>query len=99
MKQRIIGINVAKALAIIGMIIVNFNVVFSKNGYSWVKSFASIFDGKSTATLAMLAVFGPALMTNSDIKNHDQTKLKVARIRIMKRAVFLFFVGLSYMTI
>lgn len=78
MKQRIIGINVARALAIIGMIIVNFNVVFSKNGYSWVKSFASIFDGKSNATLAVLAGFGPALMTNSDIKNHDQTKLKVA---------------------
>ena len=99
MKQRIVGINVARALAVFGMIIVNFKVVFGENGQSWVKSFASIFDGKSAATFVFLAGVGIALMTKSAINNHDQSKLKVARIRIMKRAVFLFFVGLSYITI
>jgi uncharacterized protein len=99
MKQRIVGINVARALAVVGMIIVNFKVVFGENGQSWVKSFASIFDGKAAATFVFLAGVGIALMTNSAIKNHDQSKLKVARIRIMKRALFLFFVGLSYITI
>jgi len=99
MKQRIIGIDVARALAVIGMILVNFKVVFGENGQSWVKSFASIFDGKAAATFVVLAGIGLALMTNSAIKNNNQTKLKTARIRIMKRAVFLFFVGLSYITI
>ncbi|MFT7429277.1 MAG: hypothetical protein ACI9IZ_001774, partial [Nonlabens sp.] len=34
MKKRIIGIDVARALAVIGMIIVNFKVVFGENGLS-----------------------------------------------------------------
>lgn len=99
MKQRIIGIDVARALAVIGMILVNFKVVFGDNGQSWVSAFAGIFDGKAAATFVVLAGVGLALMTNSAIKNNDQAKLKTARIRILKRAVFLFFVGISYISI
>jgi uncharacterized protein len=99
MKQRIIGIDVARALAVIGMIIVNFKFVFGAEGLSWVKSFASIFDGKAAATFVVLAGVGIALMTNSAIKNNDKLKLKIARIRIAKRALFLFVIGISYITI
>jgi uncharacterized protein len=99
MKQRIIGIDVARSLAVIGMIVVNFKVVFGENGQSWVKTFASIFDGKAAATFVVLAGIGLALMTNSAIKNNDRAKLKVARSRIAKRAVFLFVLGISYITI
>jgi uncharacterized protein len=38
-------------------------------------------------------------MTNSAIKNNDKVKLKVARRRILKRALFLFIVGISYIAI
>ena len=99
MKQRIIGIDVARALAVIGMIIVNFKVVFGENGQSLVKSFASIFDGKAAATFVVLAGVGIALMTNSAINHRDKAKIKVARIRIVKRAFFLFIIGISYITI
>jgi uncharacterized protein len=99
MKKRIIGIDVARALAVIGMIIVNFKVVFGENGLSWVKSFASVFDGKAAATFVVLAGIGLALMTNSAIKNKDQDKLKIVRGRILKRALFLFIVGISYIAI
>ena len=99
MKQRIIGLDVARALAVIGMIIVNFKVVFGAEGLHWVKSVASIFDGKAAATFVVLAGVGLALMTNSAIKHNDRHKLKIAKIRIAKRALFLFLLGLSYMTI
>jgi uncharacterized protein len=99
MKQRIIGIDVARALAVIGMIIVNFKVVFGAEGLSWVKCFASIFDGKAAATFVVLAGVGLALITNSAIKHKDRHKLKIAKIRIAKRALFLFVLGLSYITI
>jgi uncharacterized protein len=99
MKQRIIGIDVARALAIIGMIIVNFKVVFGEKGQPWVTSFAGIFDGKAAATFVVLAGVGLALMTNSAINNRDKVKLKIARIRIAKRALFLFILGISYITI
>jgi uncharacterized protein len=98
-KVRIIGIDVARALAVIGMIIVNFKVVLGENGLGWLKSFASVFDGKAAATFVVLAGVGLALMTNSALKNKDSQKLKIARIRIAKRALFLFFVGLSYIVI
>ena len=99
MKDRIIGIDVARALAVIGMIIVNFKVVFGDNGLVWVKSFASVFDGKAAATFVVLAGVGLALMTNSALRNNDRQKLKTARKRIAKRALFLFSVGLSYIVI
>ncbi len=99
MKKRIIGIDVARALAIIGMIIVNFKVVFGQSGPNWLRSIVGIFDGKAAATFVVLAGVGLALMTNSAILNNDQAKLKIARNRIAKRAVFLFVVGISYIAI
>ena len=99
MKKRIIGIDVARALAVIGMIIVNFKVVFGANGLPWVKSFASVFEGKAAATFVVLAGVGLALMTNSAIKNKDTAKLKIVRNRILKKALFLFIVGVSYVVI
>lgn len=92
--DRILGIDLARALAIIGMIIVNFKVVFGENGLSWVKSFASIFDGKAAAIFVVLAGIGMALMTNSALKNNDRQELKIIKIKIVKRALFLFLVGL-----
>ena len=99
MKERIIGIDIARALAVIGMIIVNFKIVIGDRGLSWVKSFASVFDGKAAATFVVLAGLGLALMTNSALKNNDIQKLKKTRIKIAKRALFLFIVGLSYIVI
>jgi uncharacterized protein len=99
MKQRIIGIDVARALAIFGMIIVNFKVVFGENGQPWVKFIASIFDGKAAATFVVLAGVGLALMTNSAIQQKDNAKLKIAQVRIAKRALFLFLLGISYIII
>ncbi|WP_034058775.1 DUF418 domain-containing protein [Lacinutrix jangbogonensis] len=99
MKQRIIGIDMARALAVIGMIIVNFKTVFGSAGLPWVQSFTSIFDGKAAAIFVVLAGVGMALMTNSAINHRDKAKIKVARIRIAKRALFLFILGLSYITI
>ena len=96
MNKRILGIDVARALAVIGMIIVNFKIVLGENGQNWLKSFAHLFDGKAAATFVVLAGIGLALMTNSAVKNQNEEKLKIARKRIVRRAIFLFVVGLSY---
>lgn len=96
MKKRIIGIDLARALAVIGMIIVNFKIVLGEVGEGWVKTFANFFSGKAAATFVVLAGVGLALMTNTAVKMQNQEKLKIGRIRILKRAIFLFVVGLSY---
>lgn len=99
MKKRIIGIDVARALAIFGMIIVNFKVVLGQVGEGWIKWAADLFDGKAAATFVVLAGIGLALMTNSAIRDQDHAKLQRSRTRIAKRALFLFVVGLSYIWI
>ncbi|MEM1218189.1 MAG: heparan-alpha-glucosaminide N-acetyltransferase domain-containing protein [Bacteroidota bacterium] len=98
-KKRIIGIDVARALAVIGMIIVNFKVVFGETGDHWIKPFANFFYGKAAAVFVVLAGVGLALMTNSAVKAQDPEKLKKGRIGILKRALFLFVIGLSYSAI
>lgn len=99
MKHRIIGIDVARALAVIGMVIVNFKVVLGAHGPNWLKLPTNLLDGKSAATFVVLAGIGLALMTNSAIKNNDYNKLKRIRRKIIKRAFFLCLVGISYLPI
>ncbi len=99
MKKRIIGINIARALAVIGMIIVNFKIVLGEIGNNALKTFAHIFDGKAAATFVVLAGVGLALMTNSVIKNQNRKKLKIVKKRIIKRAICLCIIGLSYVPI
>lgn len=99
MKKRIIGIDVARALAVIGMIIVNFKVVFGAQGDGWAKWFAIALEGKAAATFVVLAGVGLALMSNSAVRENNLDKLKTVRKRIAKRAIFLFVVGLSYIVI
>ncbi len=99
MQKRIVGIDVARALAVIGMILVNFKMVFGANGNEWLQMIAGVFDGKAAATFVVLAGVGIALMTNSAIRNQDVEKLNRTRKRIGKRAIFLFVVGLSYSAI
>ncbi len=99
MKKRIIGIDLARALAVIGMIIVNFKIVFGKEGSELLQSVAAVFDGKAAATFVVLAGVGIALMIKSALVNKDQEKIRKTKIRIIKRAIFLFVIGLSYLSI
>lgn len=99
MKQRIIGIDVARAIAVIGMIIVNFKMAFGKEGSEFLTSLTGVFDGKAAATFVVLAGVGLAFMSNSAVHTKDLAKLKATKVRIFKRALFLFIAGLSYTAI
>lgn len=99
MDQRIRGIDVARALAVIGMILVNFKMIFGQKGESWIGSFSSILDGKAAATFVVLAGVGLAFMTRSAIVSNNQEVWKRSNTKIFKRALLLFFIGLSYIAI
>jgi len=96
MKKRIIGIDVARAIAVIGMILVNFKIAFGQSGSEIFKSFASLFEGKAAATFVVLAGVGIALMTNSAIQNKDSIKIKSLQFSLLKKSIFLFVIGLLY---
>ncbi|MCP4440912.1 MAG: DUF418 domain-containing protein [Aureispira sp.] len=98
-KKRILGIDLARALAVFGMIVVNFKIVFGMEGESWLKPIAGLLEGKAAATFVFLAGVGIALMSNKAVQQNDLKQLKVIRKRILKRALFLGLVGLSYIVI
>ena len=99
MNKRIIGIDIARAIAVIGMIIVNFKTVFGQEGNLWLQKIAHVFDGKAAATFVVLAGVGIGLMSKTAIAQNDLLKIKKVRVRVIKRAFFLFIIGLSYISI
>lgn len=97
MKERIVGLDVARALAVIGMIVVNFKVVFGEHGGWWLEVLVGFFEGKASATFVVLAGVGLALLANFMTHGQDTTKAMQIRKKIFKRALFLFVVGVSYL--
>src|SRR6186713_2544596 len=94
MQQRIPGFDIARAYAIFGMFIVNFNFSFGSimAPTDAVGSFLNIFTGNSTAIFIICAGMGVSLMTNkSEYSKEDKTVLKY---KILKRSLFLFALGL-----
>jgi hypothetical protein len=96
MKQRIIGFDLARAYAILGMYIVNFNTVFgSLNSKSVLGKFLSLFSGNSSSTFVILAGMGIALMTNK-VNYTKEEKQKLQKI-ISRRSWFLLPLACYYM--
>jgi uncharacterized membrane protein YeiB len=93
MQTRIIGFDLARAYAILGMFIVNFNFCFGTFGNTTLLGkFIDLFVGNSTAIFIISAGMGVALMTNREqYSNSEKAKLKSI---ILKRSWFLFALGL-----
>ena len=95
MNTRIIGFDIARAYAIFGMFIVNFNTVFgSHTNYTGLSGFLNLFNGNSSTLFVMLAGMGISLMTN----RNDYTLIDKKNIKsiITKRSWFLFVLGVVF---
>ncbi len=95
MKTRVIGFDLARAYAIFGMFIVNFNTVFgSHNNHDGLSGFLNLFNGNSSTLFVMLAGMGVSLMTNRlDYTLEERKNLKSI---ISKRSWFLFILGIVF---
>ncbi len=94
MKERIIGFDFARAYAIFGMFIVNFNFCFGNVSQTEepIGRFLNLFTGNSTSIFIILAGMGISLMTNrSHYSDEEKTKYKSI---VLKRSWFLLFAGL-----
>ncbi|HQS56068.1 MAG: hypothetical protein B7Y15_11340 [Bacteroidetes bacterium 24-39-8] len=94
MKQRIIGFDLARAYAIFGMFIVNFNFSFGSvmAPTEPVGHFLNIFTGNSTAIFIICAGMGLSLMTNR--KDYSIEEKSALKSKVLKRSWFLFAMGL-----
>jgi uncharacterized protein len=99
MKKRIIGIDVARAFAIIVMVIVNFKIALGSVGMDSLQSTVGLLEGKAAAIFVVLAGAGIAFMSNAAVQNNDTPKLKKVQFRLFKRAIFLFVIGLLFIPI
>jgi uncharacterized protein len=71
--KRIIGFDLARAYAIFGMFIVNFNFCFGSFGNGTpVGQFLRLFTGNSTSIFILSAGMGVSLMTHRDVYNDEE---------------------------
>ncbi len=95
MKARVIGFDLARAYAIFGMFIVNFNTVFgSHTNHNGLSGFLNLFNGNSSTLFVMLAGMGVSLMTNRN--DYTPAERKNIKSIITKRSWFLFALGVVF---
>ncbi len=97
-STRIIGLDIARAFAIIGMVIVNFKIAMGAEeaGPQWLRTFAALFDGRAAATFVILAGVGASLGSRRAREGGDPDQQRAARITLAKRALFLFVIGWAF---
>ena len=98
MTKRIIGYDLARAFAVFGMVVVNFKTVMSaeQNGPPWLERLVGLLDGRAAATFVVLAGVGIALLSGKGRTSGNRDQLVQDRHTLLKRALFLFVVGLLY---
>jgi uncharacterized membrane protein YeiB len=96
-NNRIIGFDLARAYALLGMFIVNFNTVFGSHAnHEGLSGFLNLFNGNSSTLFVILAGMGVAMMSNR--QHYDQIEKKNIKNTVFKRSWFLFFIGLLLYT-
>ena len=93
MSERLIGLDIARYLAFVGMVLVNFDIAMSygvQSNEGFFKEFIGQLQGRASATFVVLAGIGLGL---SSFKKESQTVNT-----IVKRSIFLLILGLLNMT-
>lgn len=88
MTDRVVGVDVARGLAVLGMLVAHVgpdDAARLPNGSSWLEA----FDGRSAAGFALLAGVSAALLSRS------ATGMRRARVRILARAACLLPLGFA----
>lgn len=97
MKHRVTGFDIARALAIFGMVVVNFKIAMSvETGNPILIGFAGLFEGRASALFVILAGIGVTLMTNKTRGSGDRSLVFKSRLSLLKRGLLLIFLGLAY---
>ncbi|WLR41414.1 heparan-alpha-glucosaminide N-acetyltransferase domain-containing protein [Bacillus carboniphilus] len=93
--ERIIGYDIARSLAILGMVIVNYKISMNAegNGPEWLIYWTSLLEGRASAIFVILAGVGISLMTQR-VRLSENNSQKY-RLTIWKRSLFLFVLGMS----
>jgi uncharacterized protein len=95
---RLEGVDFARAIAFLGMMMVNFHIYIhnADTDPAWATQLASLFSGRAAATFVFIAGVGTALLTARWRRTREKTDRRTARLSLLKRGLFLFIVGVSF---
>lgn len=95
---RIVGLDIARAFAIVGMVLVNFKLAMGAEtaGPQWLRSVSAVLNGRAAATFVVLAGIGATLGSRRARLSGDPAGQRAARITLAKRALFLFVIGWAF---
>ncbi len=97
MQHRVIGFDVARALALFGMVTVNFRLAMeADSGSPLLLWLAGQFEGRASALFVVLAGVGVSLLTRKAYQTQDPALIKAARWTMARRGLLLFVLGLAY---
>ncbi|GAF24109.1 MULTISPECIES: DUF418 domain-containing protein [Shouchella] len=98
---RLDGLDLARSLAMFGMLIMNFIVVTGAqgNGHFLLVSMTNLVEGRAAATFVTLAGIGISLMTKKARVTSDLRLRKNSKISLVKRSLFLYIVGMLLYTL
>ena len=96
--QRVVGYDVARALAIMGMVIVNFKLTMSAyTGNAMLLGFTSLFEGRASALFVILAGVGISFITRP--AHTEVLAMSAVKAKLIKRGVTLMALGLCLVPI
>jgi len=94
-EERIVGYDVARAMAFLGMVFVNFWVLMDNtiSCPDWLVFFLELIQGRAAATFVVLAGAGLTLLSKNLYHHHNMPAIRANRKRIWRRAFVLFVIG------
>lgn len=98
---RVDGLDLARGLAVLGMVVVNFKYVLGLEGSETglLGALAAACDGRAAATFVTLAGMGVSLMARRALGSGDPLALAGVRRVLLRRAAFLFALGVLDMSL
>ena len=98
MRSRIAGYDLARAIALLGMVFVNFRYLMNTDDYGslWLLWLSDRLDGRPAVTFVILAGIGMSLLKTSSFRSNGFNKSVKLYLTILKRAAFLFLIGLLF---
>lgn len=95
--RRIVGFDVARAVALLGMVLVNYKGVTESDeaGADWLVWLSDLIDGRAATLFVLLAGIGVSLRSKRARRDPDKY-LASERNHLLKRALMLLVVGLFF---
>jgi uncharacterized membrane protein YeiB len=93
--RRILGYDVARSMAMLGMIVVHFGLVMAVDPTrpAWSAGIMHVLDGRAAATFVILAGVGLTLRSRRAVAARDERAIDPVRMTLIRRGVFLLAMG------